>query len=858
MDKGYSAIPQKLKDLKQWVCYSLEQRSGKTTKVPKNPHTGKNAQSNNADTWSGFEKAVEAAKEYNFDGVGLMFANNVCGIDIDHCVENGKLSPIAEDIVNIMDSYTEFSPSGTGIHILFYGSITKSDDFYTKNPNNGVEMYDHERYFTVTGHSLNKKSTLEDRTEQLKIIQNKYMRRQNAKSTENTATATAPLLTDNDILAKANASSKATEFSKLWSGDISGYNSHSDADLALCNMLAFWSGRNADTIDRLFRQSGLMRDKWDVKHGKETYGNMTINKAIESCTQVYAPNNSPYVVDNGHLYRKTGQNERKHIANFIAYPIEDLTKDNGTETSRFFVLGGKLESGEKLPDVAVSAAEFSSMNWLMKCWGLRATVSPGNSNKDYLRDYIQSQAAEAKNSVVYTHTGFRKIDGKLCYLYNGGAIGADSVRCELEQGITDYTFTKTQPTDSAEALKQVLKLFNLAPPEASYPLLAFTYLAPLNYFLDLDGIAPAFSLFLVGETGSFKTAISLLYLSHFRKYRGMSDTPPVNFHSTSNAIEKMSFDLKDALLLIDDYHPTTAGDKKRMDQIAQRLARGAGDHTSRSRMSSDTTLKKSFPPRGLSMVTGEDLPDVGQSGLARYYFVNFKKDNVNTNSLTECQNNAELLNAAMQGYIKWLIDNENDLRSQLKEKYVEQLKLVNLTDSHSRTAPVISWLQLAIQIFTLYLCDMDVFTEAEGVDFCSNAWAVFLKGGADQIKTQTGEAPTNIFLSVLEELLASGRKATEDINGLARDAPTAERSLGFHDDEYYYLRPNDTYNAVVEVLRSGGRSFPVRQARLFSDLIKDGYAQGQGDNHTVRKRIFNTNLRYLKLKKSAINCEERI
>lgn len=398
----------------------------------------------------------------------------------------------------------------------------------------------------------------------------------------------------------------------------------------------------------------------------------------------------------------------------------------------------------------------------------------------------------------------------------------------------------------------MLKLFDLAPPDVSYPLLAFTYLAPLIYFLDLQGIAPAFSLFLVGETGSFKTVTSMLYLAHFRNYNGMSDTPPTNFHSTSNAIEKMSFDLKDALLLVDDYHPTTFSEKKRMDQIAQRLARGAGDHASRARMNSDTTLKASFIPRGLSMVTGEDLPDVGQSGLARYYFVNFNKGDIDTAALTERQNNADLLNLAMQGYIKWLIQNADDIRNQVKGLYAEYLKAAAIPGSHSRTAATIACLQLAIGVFADYIHNTGAVTETEKTAFMENAWTVFLKGGAEQTKTQVEETPVNIFLSVLAGLLAAGKVTTENPNALAADAPPPGRSIGYHDEDYYYLRPDDVYNEVIDVVQRGGRSFPVSKKRIIADLVKAEYAIGQGTNNTVKWRVRDTNLRYLKLKKTAL------
>ncbi len=90
---------------------------------------------------------------------------------------------------------------------------------------------------------------------------------------------------DRDLLDKASAASNGASFDALWRGDLSGYGSASEADLALCNHLAFWTGGDPARIDSLFRQSGLMRDKWD----REDYRDRTIAKALEGRTEFYTP-----------------------------------------------------------------------------------------------------------------------------------------------------------------------------------------------------------------------------------------------------------------------------------------------------------------------------------------------------------------------------------------------------------------------------------------------------------------------------------------------------------------------------------------------------------------------------------------
>lgn len=303
-----------LKKLNQWIVWRYEERPGepKLAKVPYNPcvnHKRKKnwqpvkndkgfitpeysggSMSNKSSTWGPYEAALKAMESGIFDGLGVMFANNLCGIDIDSCVKDGELTELAQDIMDTMDSYTEFSPSGTGIHILFYGQVNPGKEFYKKNPKNGVEIYSKTRYFTFTGRALNGKN-VEERTAQVQQIQLKYMLREDKSKTsgaKNKSSGGLINLSDSEIIKIATMAKNGRAFQKLWSGDFSDYNSQSEADFALCNILSFYTGADESRIDCLFRQSGLYRDKWE----REDYRNNTIRAAIESTREVYNPNHN--------------------------------------------------------------------------------------------------------------------------------------------------------------------------------------------------------------------------------------------------------------------------------------------------------------------------------------------------------------------------------------------------------------------------------------------------------------------------------------------------------------------------------------------------------------------------------------
>ena len=157
----YSNIPQELKAVKNWVCWTND-------KMPKNPYTGGNAQSNNKETWSDFETAVNACKKYGFSGVGFMFAPPYFGVDLDKCLDNAEF---IEEFVETLQSYAEISKSGNGVHIICKGTLPEGN-----RRRGNVEMYSDRRYFIMTGNLYSEKyRNIIDCTETIKPLHAKYL-----------------------------------------------------------------------------------------------------------------------------------------------------------------------------------------------------------------------------------------------------------------------------------------------------------------------------------------------------------------------------------------------------------------------------------------------------------------------------------------------------------------------------------------------------------------------------------------------------------------------------------------------------------------------------------------------------------
>ena len=297
-----------MKKEKRWVCWKLETRKGQLTKPPYNPKTGKNAQANNPATWTDYQTAKAAADRGDYDGIGFVFTNgDYIGIDLDHVFDRRKVEILepAEDLINMVDSYTEISPSGDGFHILIKGSLNRAKKdkraygFTVNGKKYKYEAYDGSdaRYFTVTEKAFKNIPVNGDGGEErARAAYEKYIRKAPGVDQDQRGEAgdikTALEITEEEgdfeisaTLQKAFRSKNGDKIRRLYKeGDISDYNDDpSRADQALCDALVYWFNGDLELADRAFRCSALMRDKWDEVHyaSGQTFGEHTLEKALE-------------------------------------------------------------------------------------------------------------------------------------------------------------------------------------------------------------------------------------------------------------------------------------------------------------------------------------------------------------------------------------------------------------------------------------------------------------------------------------------------------------------------------------------------------------------------------------------------
>lgn len=295
---NFENVPPEMKKFNNWVLWKLEPRINPKTKKPELDESGKEkmtkvpysdnmnkASISDPSTWRSFSSVVGTFNypKYKFNGIGFIFTKEtgLIFIDMDHVRNTEKISPEALEEINLLNSYTEVSQSGTGIHVIGKGTMPTAG-----NRKGNREMYSDKRFGAITGDIVPGHSTINNIQEASDLLYKKWNLEE--KITIRVAGEYSPTLPDDEIISLCKNSKNSEKFLSLFTKDFEDYKdlydypSHSEADLALCSMLSFYT-QSIDQIDNLVRQSKLYRPKWD----RDDYRNYTINEAINGLTAIY-------------------------------------------------------------------------------------------------------------------------------------------------------------------------------------------------------------------------------------------------------------------------------------------------------------------------------------------------------------------------------------------------------------------------------------------------------------------------------------------------------------------------------------------------------------------------------------------
>ncbi|PGT05080.1 phage/plasmid primase, P4 family [Bacillus cereus] len=449
---NFNEIPAELKALPQWILWKFETRNGKQTKVPCQV-TGEMAQANNRRTWSTFATAVKFYLEGDYDGIGFVFSrqDNYIGIDIDKCVVDGKTNAFATEIIDTLDSYTEFSPSEKGIHIIIKGSLPQSVlGTGRKNTKHGLEIYSYGRFFTFTGNRENSNDVY-DRTDELAEVFEQYFDDSDIQGRVNLAEFEKDeiKISNESLWEKMFRSKNGDEIRSLYNGNLIN-DDHSASDLALCNYLAFWTGKSATRMDAMFRESSLIRDKWDVIHfsdTNETYGERTIGVAISST--------STTILDNKQQFEEFS-------FNFINENIAEVVEDKPKRKFKLTEMGNAERIAYEYGHVIKYINEVGWYIWDGKRWKVDTKKEIERITAKVLRSLSKSDdEAEAKWSRMCERRNIRMNSIKdLMPLVPGerGDFDTHKYLLNVENGIVDLKTGKLQQHDRELGLTKITNI----------------------------------------------------------------------------------------------------------------------------------------------------------------------------------------------------------------------------------------------------------------------------------------------------------------------------------------------------------------------------------------------------------------
>ena len=552
-------------------------------------------------------------------------------------------------------------------------------------------------------------------------------------------------------------------------------------------------------------------------------------------------NNLPgYCVDQGCICTWADDNP-KRLCTFTAITSGIVMRDDGVNEEKCILVDGWTAAGDPLPRIRVPAAKFRRMDWLTEAWDIRANIMPGTTATDKVRFAIsEAGAANAIRLREYTHTGWRRIDGSWCYLYRGGAIGADGVSIDLGAALDNYCMDEGYAGGGdLDAVMLVPLITAEIPRRISVPLVSLAFLAPLRDALVRGGHPPAFSAYLVGGSGTLKSTISALVLSFFGRFTELS--LPASFNDTANYIRKKAFALKDMLLAVDDYHPEgNLQARRKMEDTAQQLARAFGDLAQRGRMNADQSLSGTMPPRCMALISGEDMPNIRESGEARYYVINIGKGDIEGgDSLTYLQDQAAdgALAHAMRRYIEWLAPQMDRLPAELDARFKQlRAQVQKMKIGHSRAPGTIAHLLIGYEMYLRFLVETGALQDPDGdlmraemsqaaLDIAGNA--------ARQSEDARGERPSRMFLNTVGELLLTRAAGVVDLTDPEAKVPV-KGHIGYMDALYYYLVPGPAYTAVCEICTKNGTAFPLTQRMLARQLLEDGLIVPDSEGKSTR------------------------
>lgn len=592
----------------------------------------------------------------------------------------------------------------------------------------------------------------------------------------------------------------------------------------------------------------------------------------------------PYTAENGCLYLATPDGGQMLLARFVPEVVAQVIRDDGAEITTLIKIRVTRPGGQSV-EVEVPAERLpQARRWAAQAVGAHAVITPMSRDEAHVATAAQYLGdGQWSSQTTYAHTGWRSdIDGTWRFLTASGALGADGLDTSVSVDLgTDalnlYALADPDEVDAAvlaEAVRASVALLDVAPLTVTAPLLGAVYRAPLP-------LLPETSAYVVGPSGSLKSAASATALQHFG--RGLDARNfPANWTFTGNALEAIAHQLANVLLIVDDYAPQSADDPRRLATAADRIFRGAANSAGRGRLRPDGTRRPERPPRAQIAATGEDVPP-GESLRARLTVATVDAGAIDVAKLTEAQQRAAAgtYELAMAGYVRHLaglLDTDTGYADRLRQQIAERrADLAKGTTGHARVPEATAGLLTGFREFLTFAVAAGAFTSDQAAAQMEKVKAALVQVAAEQSSYTRGMSVAEVYLRALAVALVSGAAHLADqTTGRQPDEPERwgwEPYPGTGETTYHpkgkcigwlsssgdvYLHPGVAYEVARD--HAGRAAEPLATTKIVvHKRLKEGNHLASTDEKderpTVVRRIAGKSLRVLHVRADRITGE---
>lgn len=550
------------------------------------------------------------------------------------------------------------------------------------------------------------------------------------------------------------------------------------------------------------------------------------------------------------VHTRNGSYDQK-LCNFLPRIVSEVTVDDGAAETKRLLLGGVRQDGTPLPEIEVTGSELGTFNWLIDRWGADCVLEIGPNIRDSVRYAIQMTAPDAERQTIYEVTGWKKINGEWRFLMPSGT----DLTVRLPGKLGRYAFPEAGVPEDLYPLAELLD-HPPAPREVLWPLLAYTFLSPLNCFLRMADCEPKFLILFLGRTGSGKSTLSALLLSFFGHFTP-SDLP-ISFRDTKNSIGECCAMLNDVLTCVDDFHPSSRREEQELVEKAQMLARAYGDRVGRGRLHADATLMPARPPRGNAILTAEQMPEIGESGLARCLTVELRPGDLDLDAQQSfaAQGRDGVYRRCMALFTQWLKgrflsceENEQAFVKLLRdvfEDYREAFRRSGIR-CHGRLPEIVAWLRIGMELMLGFLNEANTLTAEKTQAYWSEFASLLHEAARTQARCIEQDKPAHIFVRKLYALIESGQVSVQQKN-----SPLLYPDKGlvaYEDDECYYLLNDAAHRAVKKLCEDQGELFVIGSRALPKALAEENLIDRGDGGNTRSIRVGNRTVRVVALNK---------